>query len=126
MPHKPADLQKKMQAAAPSHVEWRYRPMFGGIGVYADDRMCVSLSDVGLAVKLAPAEQAKLLALKGAKRLQYEPAMPPSKTYIVVPDAMLSNAKALGHWLAASAAHAAGAAAKKPRKPKVKVRRRAA
>ncbi len=116
MPHDPRALQKAMQAALPAHVDWRFKPMFGGIGVYADDRMCVSLSDVGLAVKLGPAEQEALLKLKGARRLQYEPSMPPSKTYIVVPDAMLSDAKALGHWLAVSAAGAARAPAKKRRK----------
>ena len=116
MPHKPADLQKTMQAAAPANVDWRYRPMFGGVGVYANDRMCVSLSDVGLAVKLAGAEHAALLKLKGAKPLQYEPSMPPSKTYVVVPDAMLADRKALGLWLAVSATQAAAAPAKKPRK----------
>jgi TfoX/Sxy family transcriptional regulator of competence genes len=113
MPHRPADLQKKMEAAAPANVDWRYKPMFGGIGVYANDRMCVSLSDVGLAVKLGDASQAELLKLKGARRLQYEPSMPPSKTYIVVPDTMLSNPRALGRWLAISAAEAAAAPGKK-------------
>jgi len=116
MPHDPRALQKTMEAAMPAHVDWRFKPMFGGIGVYANDKMCVSLSDIGLAVKLAPAEQEALLKLKGAKRLQYEPSQPPSKTYIVVPEAMLADRKALGHWLAVSAAHAAAAPAKKRRK----------
>jgi TfoX/Sxy family transcriptional regulator of competence genes len=116
MAHNPADLQKAMQAAAPANVVWRYKPMFGGIGVYADDRMCVSLSDVGLAIKLTGAEHQALLKLKGAKPLQYEPSAPPSKTYVVVPAAMLANRKALGGWLAAGAAQAAAAPAKKPGK----------
>ncbi|HEY4940898.1 MAG TPA: TfoX/Sxy family protein [Rhizomicrobium sp.] len=116
MPHDPKELQKKMQAAAPANVVWRYRPMFGGIGVYADDRMCVSLSDIGLAVKLIGEAHAGLLKLKGAKPLQYEPSMPPSKSYVVVPEAMLADARALGHWLALSAAQAAAAPAKKPGK----------
>jgi TfoX/Sxy family transcriptional regulator of competence genes len=126
MPHKPADLKIAMQAAAPGNVDWRYRPMFGGIGVYANDKMCVSLSDIGLAVKLPPAEQETLLALKGAKRLQYEPSMPPSKTYIVVPEAMLKDARTLGHWLSVSAAHADSQIAGKTRKkaPVAKARKR--
>ncbi len=118
MPHDPRELQKAMQAAMPAHIDWRFRPMFGGIGVYADDKMCVSWSDIGLAVKLAPAEQDALLKLRGARRLQYEPSVPPSKTYIVVPDAMLSDRRALGHWLSVSAAHAARAPAGKRRKSK--------
>lgn len=116
MPHVPAELQKKMQAAMPAHVDWRFKPMFGGIGVYANDKMCVSLSDIGLAVKLTGADYEALLKLKGAKPLQYEPGAPVSKTYVVVPDAMLSDAKALGHWLAVTAAQAAAAPSKKTRK----------
>jgi TfoX/Sxy family transcriptional regulator of competence genes len=116
MLHKPADLRKKMEAAVPANVDWRYKPMFGGIGVYANDRMCVSLSDVGLAVKLGNASQAQLLKLRGARRLQYEPSMPPSKTYIVVPEVMLSNPMVLGRWLAKSAIEAAVAPAREPRK----------
>jgi TfoX/Sxy family transcriptional regulator of competence genes len=112
MPHVPAELRKTMQAALPPHVDWRFRPMFGGIGVYANDRMCVSLSDVGLAVKLQGDERAALLRLKGAKPLQYEPGAPVSKTYVVVPDAVVNDARALGHWLAVSAAQASGPARK--------------
>ena len=118
MAHDPAKLQAIMEAAMPSRFDWRFRPMFGGIGAYANDRMCVSLSDVGLAVKLAGDEHAVLLKLKGAKALQYEPSMPPSKTYVVVPDAMLKDRKALGHLLGVSAELAAAAPAKKPRKNK--------
>jgi TfoX/Sxy family transcriptional regulator of competence genes len=122
MAHKPADLQKTMEAAAPANVVWRYKPMFGGIGVYAEDRMCVSLSDVGLAIKLTGAEREALLKLKGAKPLQYEPSSPPSKTYVVVPPAMLTDRKALGGWLALCAAQAAAAPAKKPGKTTQKPR----
>jgi TfoX/Sxy family transcriptional regulator of competence genes len=122
MAHKPADLQKAMEAVAPANVVWRYKPMFGGIGVYADDRMCVSLSDVGLAIKLVGAERDALLKLKGAKPLQYEPSSPPSKTYVVVPAALLADRKALGGWLAISAAQAAAAPAKKPGKTTQKAR----
>ena len=103
MPHDPKSLQKHLEAAAPPHVVWRFKPMFGGIGVYAGDKMCVSLSDVGLAVKLPQGQQDALLKVKGAKRLQYEPSSPPSKSYIVVPDAMLANREALGRWLALAA-----------------------
>jgi TfoX/Sxy family transcriptional regulator of competence genes len=112
-----------MEAAMPANVVWRFRPMFGGIGAYADDRMCVSLSDVGLAVKLAGGPHAELLGLKGAKPLQYEPGAPVSKTYVVVPAAMLSDRKALGHWLGLAAAQAR-TAPQKARKAAKKASRR--
>lgn len=110
-----------MEAALPAEFDWRFRPMFGGIGVYANDRMCVSLSDIGLAVKLSGAEHAALLATKGAKVLRYEPDAPPSKTYVVVPEAMLKDRKALSHWLRVSAQQAVVAPLKKPRKNKVPI-----
>jgi TfoX/Sxy family transcriptional regulator of competence genes len=118
MKHVPADLQKHLQAAAPAGIELLFRPMFGGIGAYADGRMFCSLSDVGLALKFGPEERDALLRVKGAKPLQYEPAMPPSKSYVVVPDAMLTDRKALGTWIAKSAAFVKSAPAKKPKKRK--------
>jgi TfoX/Sxy family transcriptional regulator of competence genes len=104
MAHVPANLQKIVEKAAPLEIELRFRPMFGGISVYAHGWMFISLSDVGLALKLGEAERQELLSLKGARPLQYEPDAPPSKSYVVVPDAMLSDTKALQSWIAKSAA----------------------
>jgi TfoX/Sxy family transcriptional regulator of competence genes len=119
VPYDPAKLQAMTEAALPANFDWRFRPMFGGIGVYANDRMCVSLSDVGLAVKLAGEEHARLLAMKGAKALRYEPSSPPSKSYVVVPDMVLKDRMALGHWLGISAQQAAAARPKnRPKKPR--------
>jgi len=64
----------------------------------------MSLSDVGLALKFGEADRLALLSLKGAKPLQYEPDSPPSKSYVVVPDTMLSDPKTLQSWIAKSAA----------------------
>jgi TfoX/Sxy family transcriptional regulator of competence genes len=123
MAHKPPELQKRVEAAAPLELDLRFKPMFGGISVYAHGTMCISLSDVGLALKLGEADREVLLALKGAKPLQYEPDAPVSKTYVVVPDAMLSDPKKLRGWIEKSAAFVKGsggkskAAAKSGRKP---------
>ncbi len=122
MPHIPAKLQSHVEAAAPPDIELRFKPMFGGIGVYADGRMCISLSDVGLALKLGNADRARLLKLKGAKALQYEPDAPPSKSYVVVPDAMLTDRTELGRWIAISAAFARAEPAKKARKRVMKLK----
>lgn len=116
MPYIPAKLQSHVEAAAPPDIELRFKPMFGGIGVYADGRMCISLSDVGLALKLGETDRAKLLKLKGAKPLQYEPDASPSKSYVVVPRSMLNDRAKLGRWIAVSAAFARAAPAQKPRK----------
>ena len=116
MPHVPAELQKRLEAAAPAEVELRFKPMFGGIGGYADGRMFASLSDVGLALKLGEPARAELLKIKGAKPLQYEPGAPPSRTYVVVPDATLSDRRALQGWIGKSAVFVKSAAPKPKRR----------
>ena len=94
----PKKLQALLETAAPD-VALTFRPMFGGILAYADGKPVASLSDVGLALKLAPAEQDALLKIKGAKRLQYAPGKPPSKTYIVIPPSLLKDRAALHGWV---------------------------
>jgi TfoX/Sxy family transcriptional regulator of competence genes len=92
-----AQLKAAAKEVAPS-LELGFKAMFGGAGAYAYGQIFASLSDVGLALKLSPEVQAELLKVEGAKRLQYEPNMPPSKQYIVVPASQLKP-KALGKWL---------------------------
>jgi TfoX/Sxy family transcriptional regulator of competence genes len=103
MEHDPKNLQTVMQAAAPPDLDLSFRPMFGGILAYLDGKAFASLSNVGLALKLAGADHAALLALPGAKPLQYEPNSPPSKSYVTVPEAMLDDRAALRAWIARGA-----------------------
>jgi TfoX/Sxy family transcriptional regulator of competence genes len=112
MAHDPKNLQTLMAAAVPD-LDLTYKPMFGGILAYAEGKPVASLSDVGLALKLAGADQAALLALPGAKPLQYAPDQPVSKTYVVVPDGLLDDAPALRDWVHKAATQAAKAPAKK-------------
>lgn len=112
----PSRLQKYVEAAAPVGMELKFKPMFGGIGVYANGRMCISLSDVGISLKLSDTDRADLLKLRGAKPLQYEPHSPPSKSYVVVPQSIHGKRELLGAWIAKSAAFSAAAPAKKTRK----------
>jgi TfoX/Sxy family transcriptional regulator of competence genes len=114
--HVPSELQKALQAAAPTGIELLFKPMFGGIGVYADGRMFCSLSNVGLALKFGEADREALLKLKGAKPLQYEPNSPPSKSYVLVPKAMLKDRKTLQAWIGKSAAFVKAVPAKKAKK----------
>ncbi len=99
MAHDPKTLQAICLRAAPPDLELAFKPMFGGIMGYADGKVFASLSDVGLAFKLSGADHADLLAIVGAKPLRYEPDKPPSKSYVVVPDAMLSDVASLRTWM---------------------------
>ena len=78
----PAELQARLLAATSPELELSFRPMFGGIMGYARGRPFASLSDVGLAFKLAGADHVALLALPGARPLRYEPDSPPSQSYV--------------------------------------------
>nr|WP_275690686.1 TfoX/Sxy family protein [Gluconacetobacter azotocaptans] len=92
-----------------------FRPMFGGIMGYADGRPVASLSNVGLALKLAGADRVEMLALPGAAPLRYEPDAPPSKSYVVLPGALLADAHGLRGWIARAAAGLPPRAGKKGR-----------
>ena len=116
MAHNPKTLQSTLERAAPPDLELAFRPMFGGIMGYAAGKVFASLSDVGLALKLSGEDRAALLAVEGAKPLQYEPGQPPSKSYVVVPEAMLSEQGELRTWIVRSTAGSAAPRAR-PRKP---------
>lgn len=112
MAHDPKILQAQLSKAAPPDLDLAFRPMFGGIMAYADGKAFASLSDVGLALKLSGADYAELLGAPGARALQYTPSMPPSKSYVVVPDAWLDDRDALRPWIVRGAANLKPAAPK--------------
>lgn len=91
-------MQARLLAAAPSELELSFRPMFGGIMGYTRGRPFVSLSNVGLAFKLAGADHAAALALPGARPLRYEPDSPPSRSYVLMPDQVLDDPVQLATW----------------------------
>jgi TfoX/Sxy family transcriptional regulator of competence genes len=102
MGHDPKKLQAICIAAAPPDLELAFKPMFGGIMGYAEGKPFTSLSDVGLALKLAGADREALLAIPGSELLRYAPDQPPSKSYVVTPEAMLSDRDLLRTWIVRS------------------------
>jgi TfoX/Sxy family transcriptional regulator of competence genes len=112
MAYNPKALQAILQTAAPPDLDLAFRPMFGGILAYVDGKAFASMFDGGLGLKLSGADYDELVGTPGAKPLQYTPDMPPSKSYVVVPDAMLADREALRAWIVR------GAANLKPGKPK--------
>lgn len=97
----PHALQSRLIEAA-ADLDLSFRPMFGGIMGYSDGKPFASLSNIGLALKFGRADHATFAAL-GAQPLRYEPDSPPSKTYLVVPAAILDDTAALAHWAGLSA-----------------------
>lgn len=115
MEHNPKELQVILEAASPPELELGFRPMFGGIFGYAAGQAFASLSNVGLALKMIGPDHAALSAVPDVKPLRYEPGDPPSKTYLLLPEAILSDPDTLRLWIARSAA-GLKPKTKKPRK----------
>jgi TfoX/Sxy family transcriptional regulator of competence genes len=105
-------LRAAAAVAAPEATP-RTRAMFGGAGAYAGEQMFASLSAHGLALKLPDDAQDELLGIAGARRLQYDFGKPPSKTYVLVPEAMRDDPAALAPWVRRAIDFAAALAAKK-------------
>jgi TfoX/Sxy family transcriptional regulator of competence genes len=115
MAHDPKTLQAILVDAAPPDLDLAFKPMFGGIMAYADGKAFASLSDTGLALKTSGALQAEFLAAPGARPLRYAPDAPPSKSYVTVPNALLSDRETLRDWIARAASALAAAPAKAKR-----------
>jgi len=108
-------LEDAAEDAAPE-AGLRFRAMFGGAGAYAHDRMFASPSNAGLALKLAPEDRAALLGLPGAVPLRYEPDAPPSRDYVVVPEAVRGDPAAFAPWVRRSIDHVQTLPPPKPRR----------
>ena len=117
MEHDPKELRAVMEAASPPYLELRFRPMFGGIMGYAGGQAFASLSNVGLALKMTGADHSALSEVPDVKPLRYEPDDPPSKSYLLLPYAMLSDPDSLRLWIARSAAGLKSTTRKPRKKP---------
>lgn len=67
---------------------------FGGAAAYVDNRIFMTLSPAGLAVKL-PAEHRDRLLAQGATPLRYFPKAPIKKEYVVLPEPIADDDDAL-------------------------------
>ena len=87
-------------------VNLECKHFFSGAAVYADGRICISLTPVGFALRLPEEFRPVLINEKGAKHLRYFPKGPVKKDYIVLPKAMLKDVKTLRHWVRVSIEYA--------------------
>jgi TfoX/Sxy family transcriptional regulator of competence genes len=86
--------------------EITFRAMFGGFMAYTMGRPFASLSNAGIALKLATEDSASLSDGNLGFPLRYEPRDPPSKSYTVLPEESYGkNAARLESYLHKSIAH---------------------
>jgi TfoX/Sxy family transcriptional regulator of competence genes len=72
---------------------------FSGAAVYADGRICMSITPAGFAVKLPEPLRNALLKEKGTGKLRYFPKAPIKKDYVVLSETILSDKDVLRYWL---------------------------
>ena len=101
-----AALMEQLTASGFGGVTLECKHFFGGAAVYADGRICMSLTDAGFAMKLPEESRNALMNERGARDLRYFPNGPIKRDYVVLPSAMLEDMKTLRHWVRVSIEYA--------------------
>jgi len=99
-------LIEKATSGQSKGVKLECKHFFSGAAVYADGRICISLTPVGFAIKLPEESRSVLLKVRGTKPLRYFPKGPVKKEYVILPELMLKDAKILRHWVKTSIEYA--------------------
>ncbi len=81
-----------------------YKHFFSGAAAYTRGKIFMTLTPAGLALKLLDADCTELLAA-GGKPLRYFPKAPIKKNYVVVPEDLVADAKAMTQRVRASISH---------------------
>lgn len=74
-----------------------FKHFFSGAALYADGKICVTLTPAGLALKL-PEEGRNKLKKEGARALRYFAKGPIKKEYVVVPGKIRNDKRKLKLW----------------------------
>lgn len=74
---------------------------FNGAAAYIESHIFMTLTTVGLAVKLPEHDRTQLIAL-GAKPLRYFPKAPIKKDYVILPGSVIEDEVMLASWVEAS------------------------
>ena len=82
-------------------VELECKHFFSGAAGYANGRIFISLTPVGLALKL-PEETRAALIDRGAEALRYFPKGPIKKDYVCIPKKLADDQAALAAWIVES------------------------
>ena len=89
-------LFQKVDLAEMDNIKLEFKHFFSGAAVYANGKICITLTPAGFALKLSKSDIDSLLESVGNKRLRYFPNSPIKKDYVVISDNILKNGKSLG------------------------------
>ena len=74
---------------------------FSGAAAYFDGHIFMTLTTVGLALKL-PEKDCNMLFDQGGKPLQYFPKAPMKKNYVLLPNQIINDNSSLNEWVSRS------------------------
>ncbi len=73
-----------------NRISFEYKHFFSGAALFANGKICMTLTPVGLALKL-PEQYRESLIKEGAKKLRYFPKAPIKKDYVVLPKNLMND-----------------------------------
>lgn len=88
----------------PPKCDLKVKHFFSGAAAYINGKICMSLTPVGLAMKLPEGDRNRLLG-EGGKPLRYFPNGPVKKDYLVLPKAFLDDKRKCRRWARKSIDH---------------------
>lgn len=100
-------LMREVTSGRFKDINLEYRHFFSGAALYANGKICISLTPVGFAIKLPEESRNTLLKQKGTKPLRYFPEGPIKKDYVILPKIILNDVKVLRYWVKLCIEHAA-------------------
>lgn len=103
------DMLGPVGARLPAGVELEIKHFFSGAACYAGGSICITLTPVGLAMKLSEADRAAARKA-GGRALRYFPNGPIKKDYVVLPGKIRGNTRSLRAWARKSIRYALAAA----------------
>ena len=80
-------------------IDLKCKHFFGGAALYAEERICISLTPVGLAMKLPKETTERLLKSNKVVPLRYFPKGPIKKGYVLFPGGVESGDKTLHKYV---------------------------
>lgn len=80
-------------------IDLECKHFFSGAALYAERRICISLTPIGLAIKLPDKTKKKLLKNKKAVPLRYFPKGPIKKDYVLFPEGVAKGGKILHKYV---------------------------
>jgi TfoX/Sxy family transcriptional regulator of competence genes len=93
------DLMAEIAPDISTTASLEVKHFFNGAAVYADGRICISLTPAGFALKLPEALRDELMKEEGTKNLQYFPKAPIKKDYVVLSQRQLDDRDRFCFWV---------------------------